>query len=443
MSEIGAKPKLAFFQNRYDQDLPAFLRIHHGEHVKCLSHFFAVTVMNGNCDYREVCDKYQPDLALFESGVANPACHRPTITNVRSHPQIPKLGFLHADAFGSARAGFLSDMEQWGIETFIAIATTTAEHTPAIVKNVIIWPNFVDPEIYHDYCQWKSIPVLFTGNKNSLYPWRQQILRAVSPHYPTLICPHPGYSSQNTITQVAVGESYARLLNASWLAPACGTIAREVVRKHFEVPACKACLITEKSSGLMAAGFADMENCVFADERNILDKLQFLFKNPANLEKIIENGYELVHSRHTYKQRDQVYQWFNLQKTLKTGQRIVQPNPFEPLCVVDDSQIGVKRQYRAFDGLHLDLLRQGYEALWQADYDAAQTFFFRCLSYIPYMPEPKIGLAAASLYKGDASQALSWISEPIQFTLAEYKAVDPDPVEWAYFIRTLLCLGKV
>jgi hypothetical protein len=28
-------------------------------------------------------------------------------------------------------------------------------------------------------------------------------------------------------------------------------------------------------------------------------------------------------------------------------------------------------------------------------------------------------------------------------TLIEYKAMDSDPVEWAYFIISLVCLGKV
>ena len=32
--------------------------------------------------------------------------------------------------------------------------------------------------------------------------------------------------------------------------------------------------------------------------------------------------------------------------------------------------------------------------------------------------------------------------KPIQCTLAEYKATDPDPVEWAYLIIMLLCRGR-
>ena len=105
----------------------------------------------------------------------------------------------------------------------------------------------------------KNIPVLFTGNKNALYPWRQQILRLVSKNYPSLICPHPGYSPLISAPHLMVGEPYARMLNASFFVPACGTVAREVIRKHFEIPACRSCLVTQRSAGLEAAGFVDME----------------------------------------------------------------------------------------------------------------------------------------------------------------------------------------
>jgi len=150
-------------------------------------------------------------------------------------------------------------MDHWGIGTFFAIATTAAEYTPKISDNLFIWPNFIEADTYRDYGEYKSIPVLFSGNKNALYPWRQKIVRLVSKHYPSLMCPHLGTALHNSEMQVMVGEPYARMLNASAFVPACGTVAKEVVRKHFEIPACKACLITEQSAGLEAAGFCRYE----------------------------------------------------------------------------------------------------------------------------------------------------------------------------------------
>lgn len=436
------KPKLVFFQFRYDKHLPEFLITHKLEHVKCLSEFFDVTVIHEDCDYLQICETYQPELTLFESGVNHETCQRLKIKNIHACPEIPKLGLHHADSFCNARAGFLSDMDHWGIDTFFAISTTAAEHTPEIADNLFIWPVFVDADIFRDYGVWKSIPVLFTGNKNAFYPWRKKIIKVVSEHYPSLICPHPGYSPGSTLAHIMVGETYARTINSSWFVPACGSVAKEAVRKHFEVPACKACLITEKSPALEAAGFADMENCIFSDEQNILDKLAWLFKNLDELNAIIEAGYNLVHSRHTLRSRDQIFQWFNLNKILKENQRIVQLNPFDsPILVQKES--GIRSSHIVSNGLHLELLHQGDEKLWKGKYEEAEAHYLECLNFMRWMPEPKLKLALCNLYNGNAPIAFSLIVEPIEFILTKYKAIDPDPVEWAYFIVCFLCLGKL
>jgi hypothetical protein len=438
------KPKLVFFQFKYDGSLPEFLLMHKRDHVRCLAEFFDVTTIDYDCDYGQICDQYQPDLTLFESAfnVSFSYCKRPRIVNIGACPNVPKLGFLHSDSFSQGRAGFFSDMDHWGIETFFTICTTAAEHVPEISDKLFIWPNFIDGEVYRDYGQWKNIPILFTGNQNALYPWRRKIIELVSKHYPALICPHPGFAPVRGVVKVMAGEPYARMLNASWFVPACGTVAREAVRKHFEVPGAKACLITEKSSALEAAGFVDMKNCVFADESNILDKLQFLFGNPAVLDDIIVAGHQLVHARHTLKHRDQIFQWFNLQRSLKSNEKIVQTNPFGALRIVEKS-LGARNSHIISNGFDLELLHQGDEKLWKGDYADAESLYLRCLNYVPWMPEPQLRLTLCNLYKGNPKEALSWVLKPIEFTLVDYKAVDPDPVEWAYFIITLLCLGKV
>ena len=441
MNNLHTKPKLVYFQYKYDERLPEFLLIHKREHAKCLSLFFDIIVVHEDCDYQQICDKYHPDLALFESGVNHETCRRLKIENIRACPEIPKIALHNADGFCNARAGFLSDMDHWGIETFFSISITAAEHTPEIADNLFTWPVFVDDEIYRDYGSWKSIPILLNGNRNQFYPWRRKIFKLVSENYPSLNCHHPGYQPRAGRAGVIVGKDYARTINASWFVPACGTVAKEVVRKHFEIPASNACLIAEKSPGLEAAGFIDMTNCVFADEHDVLDKLDYLFKNPDVVERITTAGYQLAHSRHAMQNRSQMLQWFNLQKDLKPNQRIIQGNPFEQLFIVQKDS-GIKTAHIISNGLHLTLLRQGDELLMRGKYDDAERCYLKCISYMRWMPEPKLRMAICNLYKGNAKQALTWLDEPINFILFQYKSADPDPVEWAYYIITLLCLGK-
>lgn len=441
MDKPNTKPKLVFFQWQHE-DLPKYLSLHLQEHIKCLSESFEVTVIREDCDYQEICDKYQPDLTLFESGVYAINGSKKEIKNISAYPEIPRLGFLHADAYCNSRQAFISDMESWGVETFFTLSVSAGEYTPEIAENLFFWPNFVDGELYREYGQSKVIPVLLTGSVATHYPWRNRVAKIVSQYYPSLVSPHFGWHSQRASSRMVFGEQYAKMLNASWFVPACGTIAKEVVRKHFEIPASKACLIAERTLSLEAAGFVDMQNCVFADEHDILDKLDYLFQNLDELEKIINTGYNLIHSRHTLKHRNQIFQWFSLYKNLKPNQKIVQLNPFEPL-VVREASSNVKKLHIINNGLDRILLRKGDEELWAGNYDKAEPLYLQCLNYQSLIPEPKFRLSICNLYKGNAEKASDWILQPIKNTLEEYKALEPDPVEWAYFIISLLCQGKL
>ena len=94
--EVHAKPRLVFFQWNH-QDLPQFLQLHMQQHVKCLAEFFEVTVINKDCDYSEICDRYHPDLTLFESGYETYISKKIIIKNTKVNPTIPKIGFLNAE----------------------------------------------------------------------------------------------------------------------------------------------------------------------------------------------------------------------------------------------------------------------------------------------------------------------------------------------------------
>ena len=436
------KPKLVFFQNKYDDGLPDFLLTHKQEHVDCLSLFFDVVVIQHDCDYQQICDLHQPDLTLFESGVNLSTCRKPKIRNVRACGTIPKLGFFNADAWCETRSGFLSEMDQWGIETFFSISATSAQHMPAIANQIFVWPNFIDPKVFRDYNEAKLIPVLLSGATAAQYPWRRRIYKLIAEHYPSLWCPHHGYLSSSPAGQMLSGMRYARTINAAEVAPVCGTVAKEVVRKHFEIPACNTCLITERARNLEEAGFVDMINCVFADEHDILDKLEFLFNQPDRLRQITAAGHQLIHSQHTHNNRDQILQWFNLNKNLGPDDKIVQTNPFAPLSV-QTSASHKSPPSSAEIGTHLQLLREGDKMLWKGQVGAADSKYRRCLSYMRQLPEARFKIALCKLYKGDAAEANSKIFELIQYCIFQYRAVDPDPVEWSYYIISLVCMGKL
>jgi hypothetical protein len=438
------KPALLYFQRKIDTDrLVKFVGLHYAQQIDALSQFFKVTVVNQDCDYDEVCDRHRPDVTLFETGLACDGWRRLSIANTSSHPHIPKLAFFNADSFCRARAAFLSDVDQWGIEAIFSLSTSLAEYVPDISDRLFYWPNFIDPAVYKDYQSYKVIPVVFTGSTASFYPWRRSIQKVIAGAYPTLMSPHPGYHRVKE-ERVVWGESYARMLNAAWFAPACGMVSKDVVRKHFEIPACNTCLVTEKSDGLIAAGFLDMENCVFAEPGNVLDKLDCLMRDRERLLAITAKGHDLVHSRHTKANRDQLLQWLRLKTRLRPGERIVQENPFGALRAVDQSS-NIRTGHPAANGADRVLLREGYTELWNGNYDVALSRFMKSLNTIREipLPEPQLGLALCHLFKGEPQNALRWLAAPLETILVQNDTRDPDPVEWAYFVVALLCAGSV
>lgn len=434
------KPKMIYFRWSMEK-YPQFVkRCYERTYLKGLKEFFDVTIVSESCDYAEICERYKPDIVLFESG--NNGYQEPPlrIKNTKSFPEIPKIGLWKSDAFCASRTIFLSDMQRWGVETFFTVDVAVGEYSPEVAEQVFIWPWAVDTDIYYDYAQNKIIPILLTGNMDMLhYSWRKRIKQSLCKTFQCLMMPHLGYDGG--ASAALYDEDFGRLLNASIFVPTDGGMSKAIVNKHLEIPACKACLVTEKTPAVEAFGFVDMENCVFADEHDIVDKLAYLFDNPDILHKITENGYQFVRNCHTVKQRSQIREWYELNKVLKPGQRIVQSGWFEPLRIVDEHS-QMKNHHIISGGTDRILLKQGDEHLQAGRYDEAIVLYQRCLEYVDRMPEPKLRIALAYLSKGEPINAYLWLGQNIKLIQA-WNGLDPDPVEWGYLLIILICLEKI
>ena len=425
-------------RRRYERSVPPFLKLHLQDHLRCLQAFFDVTLIDQDCDYLEICDQIEPDITLIETGPNLATCRSLRIKNIRSHSKIPKLGFLNCDGWCETRSGILSEMNRWGVEDFVSIAVTAAESLPAISDRLICWPNFIDPDVIRDYGQPKTTEVLLTGAQSSQYPWRARVFPVLSRLMKSTHLQHPGYYLNPGVVGT-YGQNYARQLNAALFVPTCGTLAKEVVRKHFEIPGCGACLITEHSASLVAAGFVDMVNCVF-DDNNLLDKMGYLIGNIDILQRITAAGHNLVHTCHTYRQRDQLQKWLELYKRKNPGERIVQENPFlSPTLKLSDL---VTPRFRT-EGEQLRILDRCRSLIANRNYFEAERECALLLGQMKLLPEARFYMALCRLYQGDAEGAYQIIWKLIEYTIVDYRAIDPDPVEWAYLIVCLLCRGRL
>lgn len=431
------KPRLLFM--RFGRpNLPGFVKLHLDDQVRCLEQRFVVKIVDTPIDYDLVCDEFQPDLSLFESGVY---VGMRNIRGINSHPGIPRLGFIHCDAYCRSRKAAIADMDRWGINQFVTTSVALPAHTPEIADRMFVWPNFVDPQIFKDFGLPKTIPILFTGSQASHYPWRNAAHRVLSPYFTHAQTPHFGWfeTAAEKSRGMPAGEQYARLINSSRVAPTCGSVAMEVVRKHFEIPACRTCLITQRNPMLETAGFVDGTNCIFAEESDMLDRVRSLLLQPDECERIAIAGQRLVAMNHTASQRNQIAEWFDLHLRAGPRQRVVQANPFLPMSIVDTPSFAFSPPASA--GRERRLLDDGAKLLTLGEHDCAEISYTRARNYHS-TAEATIGLALCQLLKGNAQTAVRMLRKEIEYSSHPGNSGEPDPVEWAYLIVALLCADR-
>jgi hypothetical protein len=416
--------------------LPPYIQWQLKQQIRCLELYFHVAVISGSCDFDRECCVSEPDLVIFESGVY--AGER-EYANIQAHPQLCRLGFLNADAYCATRTVFMSDMDRWGVREYFTSSVSMAEYFPSIADRMFVWANCIDRSLYSGDSLEKNIPVLFAGSEASHYPWRIRVHDVIGRNFPTLAVPRFNWWTQSA--HMPQGEDYARLLGAAWFVPACGTICKEVVRKHFEIPAAGACLVAERSAALVEAGFVDMVNCVFADTHDVVDKLNYLLSRKDELIGIIEAGQSLVLARHTMESRSQIFQWHQLRKTGPLDGRIVQNGPFGDLRLVREESNAHGRHILS-GGVDRGLLHQAEAALRKGLLAEAEALFRRCLNY-HFMPEAVLGLARCALKRGLPREAEQWLGQSLDLVLKRYEAPTPDPIEWAYLARAALCRGEL
>lgn len=392
--------------------------------------------MDASVDYDEVCDRHEPDLVIFESGVYSAQCE---ISNIQKHSSIPRLGFIHCDAYCRSRKRAIAHFDRWMVRHCVTTSVALAAHTPELAARLFVWPNFADDEIFRDYGTDRVLPVLLTGSQATHYPWRNQTGQTLSAHLTHARTPHFGWFGKAVQESrwMPQGEQYARLIASARIAPTCGTVALDVVRKHFEIPACKTVLFTERSAALDAAGFVDGVNCVFADPDNAADRARELLVDLEQCQRIADAGRRLVVERHTARSRQQIAEWFRLQAKANPRQRVVQVSPFLPMTVVDAPSYRFACEPHA--GVERGLIRDGYRDLARNEAVNAKQKFLRASNYHS-TAEATVGTAICHLFGGDAQAAVTLLWDEIHSTFCAVPG-DADPVELSCLIIALLCSG--
>ena len=429
------KYKLLLFRNSIKEIPINNHHVHIYKMEKAYRNFFDVTVIDYPCDYNEVVERFHPDLTLFH--IIDLSCNFLGIKNVKLNNSIPKVGMTIIDSGDASRGTLFRFMENVGIDTFFFSGVGLGEFFPEARDNFYYYPHFIDPDINYNYGFEKYIPVLLTGNFGSkFYDWRDKIVHPLMANFPTLYFRHPGYFTKSDIPDIlrVHGEKYFKTLSASWIAPTCGSIKNTLVMKHLEIPGAGCCLVCEESNTVKLYGFKDLENCVFSQPYNIVDKIRYLFQNPHILDSITQNGYELVHSYHTFKQRPQILQWLELHKMMKNEQKIIQPTILGNLELIN---IYSEKDTILIRGANeVKLLTNIDDCIHEGKYSKATDGCINIINIAEYIHDAKLRLYIIHMLNKRKVYAFKIIKILIGFKM-EFNLM-PDPINMCFFILHLL-----
>lgn len=311
MTEQKPRRRALCVRPRLNADAPSFLHAISDEWVHALALHCDVSTIEHDFDFREVCDRIQPDFVIFDA-VHWVRPQRIEVANADAHPHIPRAFYFNCDPHDPMRPRFFEMLHGYGIDTIFCGVEHLKQMPELGQLNCFVLPLFIDDGIYRDYGLERNIPVSVFGGHAfpDFYPWRAKLLEEMQRIIPTLVYPHPGYNARTGNPFEVRDEKYARLLAASRFSVADTTRLDYVVRKHLEIPAAGAVLIAPDSEVIKALGFADMENCILGEGEALYRKVQAAAADPALYESIRRSGHALVHSRYTRAHWTHIVDWF-------------------------------------------------------------------------------------------------------------------------------------
>jgi spore maturation protein CgeB len=176
-----------------------------------------------------------------------------------------------------------------------------AEYRKAGIKTIFCTQGY-DPLIHRPYHNFKEKNgIVFIGHREED---REELISALLERKFTVTLAGVGWSKLarksrgSSLKYLGPGifaEEYARTISGAKLSLGC--LSKIIPELHttrtFEIPACGTALLTEKNeeTGLM---FTADEVVFFQASKDLIERVESLYRNPENLYQITQNGYKKV-----------------------------------------------------------------------------------------------------------------------------------------------------
>ena len=423
------RPRLLYFNGPWDYVGDRIRQSYIEPFRRLLDQDFEVISVEGDCDFRREVETHRPDLALFHTGCEAPHEPEVKIINTDAFPELPRLGYMFRDPFSPSRAATMNRLRAWGVHQVVTDFRPSDAPAPYF-KDTFYLPWWIDDTVFRDYGEEKSLWVALTGTgwfTRCIYTWRPEICRQLVSKVPIFHVPGGGNRSTD---HDYTGENYARLLNRSRFSAGCGTVSRYLTLKLLEIPASRCCLITEETEAMKALGFRDGVNCVFADEANVVAKVQALAYDAERLQAITDAGYQLAHERHTQRNRRVFAEWYQLWRTKQPGERIVQVNPLEPLQIVAAEALAPASTFPAENPLAAAIV-EGHRLMAQNLWAEALAKFEWIIAIVPCVAEARLGAALSLVRLARPAEAVPHLRYNLWIMLEHFRFSRADPIDMA------------
>lgn len=412
------------------------------EWIAALQKHCDVVIIQEDFDYAQTCEQIKPDFVVLES--TGP--HQPILNKIRhsdAYPNIPRIAFISIDPHDTARVQFFRSLSEFRVDAIFIQDTAHMYHCPELFERCFTASTYIDPEIFYDYKEEKTIPVSVFGGAVAplFYTWRATLLKNIFNYFPTLIYPHPGYHAENQPPAhlFAVFEkNYAKMINRSHFSLADSTRLEYPVRKHLEIPACGTILISPNIPALKDYGFVHMHNCILGEGMQLYNDMATVAANRDLYEKIRKNGYELVHKHHTSTQWTYFLKWYDCFRNLKSDEKIQQRNVFGDFIRVPKSTPGRSIILEKIpDNEFIMAMKSAQNSILQHTHlTEARTLLNNVLQWVNHFMEPYVLLGIISLLEGNLNQATNEFITPYKIRLNRDGETCWDPIEISWLVLT-------
>ncbi|MED3763700.1 glycosyltransferase [Ureibacillus terrenus] len=291
------------FTKKYPKHLPKY------QMIKAIEKYAEVRYWHKDGNIHDILKqlKFKPDF-IFHYDIGYGYVLAPKITGLHQI-NIPK-GCYVIDAHYSPKER-INYFERNKIDLIFSATKSAFLKTYPKYKNKFRWlPFSVDSAVFKDYKLKKDIDFLLIGQlydrskktgyktytQKGRYPFREAVLEKMRKMKGFVFHPHPGHTAP---TNALLNEKYAKELNRAKIFFTCGSRLKYPVLKFFEAPACKTLLLAEPVPDILELGFKDGENFVACDQSDFYNKALYYLRNEKERMRITENGYQLIHSKHT------------------------------------------------------------------------------------------------------------------------------------------------